>query len=313
MRMRAVRPGLPAVLILAFVAVAIALWQLPSGPGIAPARPPVVAPPPVSGDAAVLVGAGDIATCSGGADDATASLLDGIAGTVFAAGDDAYPHGRAKDFADCYGPTWGRHLGRTLPALGNHDYDADARAAPYFAYFGSHAGTPGDGWYAVGVGTWRVIVLNSNCERIECGPSSPEATWLASELAAHPAACIAAIWHHARFSSGEHRDDARTAGFWTQLQAAHAELVLVGHDHDYERFAPMLADGTPSPDGMREFVVGTGGIDLRRIDSLRHGSEVRQDDSHGVLRLALRPDGYDWAFIPIPGDTFTDAGSATCH
>ena len=173
-------------------------------------------------------------------------------------------------------------------------------------------GTPGHGWYAADVGTWRVVVMDSNCDAVSCATDGPQATWLRGELGAHRSRCLAAIWHHPRFSSGEHGDDRRMAVLWELLQQGGADLALVGHDHDYERFAPMLADGTPDPGGIREFVVGTGGAPLRAVGDTRPNSEVHQSDSHGVLRLALRPDGYDWAFIPVPGATFTDIGSAAC-
>jgi calcineurin-like phosphoesterase family protein len=304
---------LVAVLIgLAALVIALVVVAGPGG-GPIPSRGPVATPPLVARDAAVLVGAGDIATCGGSADEATAALLAGIPGTIFAAGDLAYPNGTKRDFADCYDPSWGRLKDRTQPALGNHELDGGRAATGYFAYFGDAVGTPGEGWYSFDVGAWHVVVLDSNCTVVACTAGSPQLAWLDADLAAHPSTCLAAIWHHPRFSSGEHGDDRRLIPIWDALQRAHAELALVGHDHDYERFAPLLADGTPSADGIREFVVGTGGAPFRKIGTLDAGSEVHQSDSHGVLRLALRPTGYDWAFIPIPGDTFTDTGSGTCH
>jgi hypothetical protein len=278
-----------------------------------PSRGPVAAPPAVAADAAVLVGAGDIATCEGQADEATAALLAAIPGTVFAAGDLAYPDGSDRDFVQCYDPSWGRVRDRTLPALGNHELDKGDAAAGYFDYWGSRAGTPVAPWYAADVGTWRVVVLDSNCDAVSCEPDGAQAAWLSDELAAHPSPCRVAIWHHPRFSSGEHGDDGRMAPLWQLLDEAGTELAVVGHDHDYERFARMLADGTADPRGIREFVVGTGGAALRPVGDTRPNSEAHQSDSHGVLRLALRRDGYDWAFIPVPGDTFTDVGSEACH
>ena len=292
--------------------VAVASLHTRGRPPI-PSREPPASAPPIPTGAAVLVGAGDIATCEGSADDRTAELLDSIPGTVFAAGDNAYPDGAERDYADCYGPTWGRHLERTRPAIGNHELDDDPAGQPYFAYFGERAGRAGEGWYAYDLGTWRIVVLNSNCATIGCGATSAQAGWLRTELADHPARCRAAIWHHPVFSSGEHGNDDRMRGLWELLQAAGTELVITGHDHDYERFAPMLADGTASGDGIRAFVAGTGGAPLRPIDQPRANSEAFQGDSHGVLRLALLDGRYEWAFIPVAGATFTDTGSGSCH
>jgi 3',5'-cyclic AMP phosphodiesterase CpdA len=294
------------------VLAVLVVSQLPQVDPI-PSRGPVAAPPVVAGDAAVLVGAGDIATCEGQADEATAALLAAIPGTVFAAGDLAYPDGSERDFAQCYDPSWGRVRDRTLPALGNHELDRGDDAEGYFEYWGTRVGTAGTPWYAADVGAWRIVVLDSNCDGVSCADDGPQAAWLRAELAAHPSACRVAMWHHPRFSSGEHGDDARMAALWQVLDEAGTEIALVGHDHDYERFAPMLADGTADPRGIREFVVGTGGAELRAVGDTRPNSEAHQSDSHGVLRLALRPHGYDWAFIPVPGATFTDVGSGACH
>ena len=263
---------------------------------------------------AVLVGAGDIGVCGSTADESTASLLDGIAGTIFAAGDTVYPNGTATEYQQCYAPSWGRHLGRTRPAVGNHEYHTPG-AAGYFGYFGAAAGDPAAGWYAYDLGAWRIRVLNGNCVQIGgCGAGSAQQAWLESDIAAYPASCSAAVWHQARFSSGAHGDQAVVAPLWNALYAAGTEVVIAGHDHDYERFAPMDATGAIDPtQGIRSFVVGTGGVGLRPFGQIRAGSEVRNAATHGVLRLTLRGDGYDWAFIPIPGRTFTDSGTGTCH
>jgi hypothetical protein len=261
----------------------------------------------------VLVGAGDIASCGQTDDDATAALLDRIGGTVFTAGDNAYDTGTAEQFATCYGQTWGRHRSRTYPVPGNHDY-MTPDAAPYFAYFGARAGDPGAGWYAYDLGTWRIYALNSDCDEVGgCGADSPQWAWLQADLAAHPHACSAAIWHHPLFSSGEHGSDPRMAEIWTLLDTAGVELVINGHEHDYERFAPQHASGTADPRGMREIVVGTGGAGLRPFHAIAPNSEVRDDSSHGVLKLTLRQGGYDWTFIPVTGDDFTDSGSDVCR
>jgi hypothetical protein len=260
----------------------------------------------------VLVGAGDIALCGSSADNRTARLLDGIAGRVFAAGDTAYPSGTRAQFRDCYEPTWGRWRLRTSPVPGNHEYHT-AGAAGYFGYFGSRAGTRGKGWYAYDLGTWRVYNLNANCSKVGCGPSSEQVRWLQADLAANPRACVAAVWHQPLFSSGEHGPSASVRTLWRTLDEAGADVVLNGHDHDYERFAAQDADGQADPAGMVEFVVGTGGADLRPFGTVLANSLVRDHSTHGVLKLTLRPGGYAFEFVPVPGSTFRDRGTGTCR
>ncbi len=261
----------------------------------------------------VLVGAGDVASCSLTSDTATGRVIGRIPGTVFAAGDLAYETGSAAGFTNCYTPAWGGFKSRTRPVPGNHEYGT-AGAAPYFAYFGASAGTPGEGWYAYDLGTWRIYSLNANCTAIGgCGAGSPQETWLRADLAAHPSACVAAVWHQPLFSSGMHGNDPSTRALWKALQDAGAELVLNGHDHEYERFAPQLADGMASAAGIREFVVGTGGASLRAFSTVRANSVVRKAGVYGVLRLELKPGAYAWRFFPVAGKTWTDSGSASCH
>jgi hypothetical protein len=260
----------------------------------------------------VLVGAGDIATCGLAGDSRTARLLDGIAGRVFSAGDAAYPSGSRAQFRDCYGPTWGRWRLRTSPVPGNHEYRTTG-AAGYFGYFGARAGERGRGWYAYNLGTWRIYSLNANCSQVGCGPGSAQVRWLEADLAAHPRACVAAVWHQPLFSSGQHGGTAAVRTLWQVLDAAGADIVLNGHDHDYERFAPQDADGRPDPDGMVEFVVGTGGAGLRPFATIAANSVVRDHSAHGVLKLTLGPGGYDFAFVPVPGSSFRDTGSRACR
>jgi len=260
----------------------------------------------------VLVGAGDIATCGLPGAARTAALLDGIAGRVFAAGDLAYPTGTATQFRDCYGRTWGRWRLRTSPAPGNHEYRT-AGAAPYFAYFGARAGSAGRGWYAYDMGTWRIYTLNANCDMVDCAADSEQVRWLTADLAANPRACVAAVWHQPLFSSGNHGGSATVRPLWDALAAADADVVLNGHDHDYERFDPQTATGAADPAGIREFVVGTGGGTLRSFKTISANSAVRNAGTFGVLRLTLRAGGYDWLFVPASGGTFTDSGSADCH
>ena len=263
--------------------------------------------------AATLVAAGDIASCRLDGDSATATLLDRLPGTIAALGDTAYESGTPREFSQCYEPTWGRHRDRTRPAIGNHEYGTDDGRG-YFDYFGSAAGAPGEGWYSYELGEWHVIALNSNCGRVSCERGSPQVRWLEADLAASDARCTLAYWHHPRFSSGRHGNSAKVQPFWAALHRADADLVLVGHDHDYERFAPLGSDGDPDPQaGIREFVVGTGGAALRDFESPVQGSEVRESDTHGVLQLTLGEGRYEWRFVPVEGESFTDSGSGSCH
>ena len=266
-----------------------------SAPGPSPAasgQSPTPAADPV------LVGAGDIADCGLDDDTATADLVAGTPGTVFTAGDNVYPDGTADQFRDCYGPTWGRFLDRTRPAAGNHDWDTK-RLAGYLDYFGTNAAPDGKSWYSYDLGAWHIVVLDSDCGSVGgCGADLPQGRWLATDLAASRAGCTLAIWHHPRFSSGEHGNDADVAPFWRALYDAGADLVINGHDHDYERFAPQDPDGrVDQARGIREFVVGTGGAALRTFPMTVVNSEVRIAGTHGVIRLVLHPGSYDWTFM----------------
>jgi len=263
---------------------------------------------------AVLVGAGDIADCTdlSGAE-ATAKLLEQIPGTVMAVGDLAYPDGSKKNFA-CYDKTWGRVKTRTRPAPGNHEFHV-AGARPYFDYFGAAAGPKG-GYYSYELGTWHIVVLNSECKDIGgCDAGSREVRWLRADLAAHPAACTLAYWHKPLFSSGSaHGNDPEMKPLWQALYDANAEVVVNGHDHNYERFAPQDPEGrSDATRGIREFVVGTGGKNHRPMALSKPNSESQNADTFGVLKLTLRAGAYDWQFIPEAGKSFTDSGTAKCH
>jgi len=285
-------------------------------PGSPPASSKTVA---AASETVALVGAGDIADCGRLADaQATAglvrTLIAGRRGMVFTAGDNAYPNGSTRDFARCYDPTWGAVRKRTRPAVGNHEYNT-AGAAPYFAYFGRAAGKPGRAWYAYDLGAWRIYVLDSSCGgQASCRRGSPQEAWLRADLATNPRECVAAIWHHARWSSGYHGSDSRTAALVTDLYAAGAEILITGHDHHYERFAPQRPDGgLDRATGIREFVVGTGGGRLYPTFLPRQNSEVRSNSVHGVLALALEPGAYSWRFVPTETGGFTDEGRSVCH
>jgi hypothetical protein len=254
---------------------------------------------------AVLVGAGDIGRCDSTRDQATARLIEGMVGTVFTTGDNAYPSGSAQQFVDCYDPSWGRFLGRTRPSPGNHDY-ATAGASGYFGYFGSRAGPDGRGYYAYDLGSWRVYSLNS--EQL----TDAQLAWLNTDLEANPSRCSLAYWHRPRFSSGYHGNDPSVRLFWRALYAAGAEVIVNGHDHDYERFAPQRPNGERDWMGTRQFVVGTGGAGLRRFSEIKPHSLARQASAHGVLKLRLRDGAYSWRFVSVDG-SWTDTGSASCH
>jgi acid phosphatase type 7 len=269
------------------------------------------APPATSAEGPpVLLAAGDIARCDmiGGAV-ATARLLDRLPGTILTLGDNAYESGTPEEFAKCYAPTWGRHLERTRPAPGNHDYHT-RRASGYFAYFGERAGPPGLGYYSFDLGTWHIVSLNS---AIDVGPRSPQGKWLAGDLAAHPVDCVLAYFHVPAFSSGPHGTDLNMRGLWRQLADAGVDIALSGHDHHYERFAPLDAKGRPDPvHGVRQFVVGTGGGGVYEIKSAAPHSEVRDNSTYGVLQLVLAGGRYEWTFMAVDGQSFTDSGNSAC-
>jgi len=252
-----------------------------------------------------FVGAGDISSCDNNNDELTAQLLDSIPGTIFAVGDNAYESGTLSQFTNCYDPTWGRYKDRIKPVPGNHEY-LTSGASGYFQYFNNIPS-----YYAYDLGSWRIYALNSE---IDVSASSDQVKWLQDDLAANPSQCVLAYWHKPRWSSGTHHGSNETyQTLWQILYNAGAELVINGHEHNYERFAPMNPAGQADPLGLREFVVGTGGRDLYNFGTILPNSEVHDDTSFGVLKLTLRPTGYDWQFVPAAGSTFTDSGSADCH
>lgn len=258
-----------------------------------------------SSDDAILVGSGDISECDNDNDELTAQLLDAIPGTVFTTGDNVYERGTIEEYNTCYEPTWGRHKDRTKPTPGNHEYITD-EAVGYYEYFDNIPP-----YYAYDLGAWRIYALNSE---ISVSSTSAQITWLQNDLASNPRQCVLAYWHRPRWSSGRnHGSNEDFQTLWQILYQADAELVISGHEHNYERFAEMDSDGTVASPGLREIVVGTGGRNLYNFDSPLLASEVRNNTAYGVLKLTLRPDAYSWEFVPIPGSTFTDSGSTNCH
>jgi calcineurin-like phosphoesterase family protein len=254
----------------------------------------------------------------------TADLLTAAPlAAVLAIGDLAYECGGLEAFQRSYGPSWGQVKPITRPIPGNHEYQrsggtdcsAAGDAAGYFDYFGALAGNRSRGYYSFDVGRWHVIALNSECYAIRggCGEGSPQETWLRADLLGHPARCTLAYWHEPRFTSGGSGGDGSTSAFWEDLYEAGAEVILAGHDHIYERFARQAPNGSRDPSGVRQFTVGTGGKSHGGIFAIAPNSRVRNANTFGILKLTLRPFGYDWNFVPEAEGTFTDSGKGSCH
>jgi acid phosphatase type 7 len=234
---------------------------------------------------------------------------------VLTLGDNQYETASLTAFQRYYNPTWGAVKAITHPTPGNHEYGTP-QAAGYFTYFGAAAGDRTKGYYSFNLGSWHIVALNSNCDSVGgCDRGSPQEVWLRADLAAEQNACTLAYWHHPRFVSGSvHEGDARMEAFWQALYEFHADVVLSGHAHNYERFAPQTPTGNADPaNGIREFIVGTGGRSLHPFGpTVAPNSVVRHDETFGVLKMTLHPTSYDWEFIPEAGKTFTDIGSASC-
>ena len=269
-----------------------------------------------------LLAAGDIAgdPNTGGTGADTATLVEQRAGTVATLGDNVYENGTASEFSQWYAPFWGTFKSRTMPAPGNREYNTSG-ATGYFGYFGTAAGDPSKGYYSYDRGSWHIIVLNSSSDcpssGIACTSTSAQGQWLAADLAAHSNTCTLAYWHHPLVSSSTSGfTDTAVRPLFQALYNGGADIVLNGHQHNYERFAPQKYDGTAdSAHGIREFVVGTGGRSYKSFTAgaTASNSEVRDDDTFGILDLTLKPGGYDWKFVPVAGGSFTDSGSGTCH
>ncbi|MGQ0837849.1 CBM96 family carbohydrate-binding protein [Actinokineospora sp.] len=270
--------------------------------------PPTTTPPP-PGDP-VLVGAGDIAA-SGTGDNQTADLLDGIPGTVFTTGDNVYNNGTASEFTTYYNPTWGRHKSRTRPSPGNHDYNTSG-ATGYYNYFGANAGPSGQGYYSYDLGNWHVVSLNSEVSK---SVGSPQEQWLRADLAATTKPCTIAYWHKPRFTSGlNHAPDTSTGPLVQALYDFNAEVIVTGHNHHYERFAPMTPNGSPdTARGIRHFVAGMGGVGFYGFGTIAPNSEARNNNTFGVLKFTLHANAYDWQFVPVAGKTYSDSGTTACH
>ena len=295
------------------IAAAAALLTLPvpaSGAGLTPT---------VDG-AVTLVGAGDIAVCgSNTSDTRTAQLVQDIlladtTAIAFTLGDNVYPDGSSNWFEACFEPTWGAFKSRTRPTPGNHDYYNNPNGEGYFAYFAENAGPVDRGWYRYDAGAWRVYSLTSECIRgSRC--YYRQYRWLRADLVNDPHQCVLAMWHRPRWSSGEHGSSTRMGPVFRLLYDHGAEIVLSGHDHNYERFVPTDADGNMAPtSGITQWVVGTGGAGIRPFsEPPLPATATRDATAHGVLRLDLYAGGYDWQFLTTSNNPYKDSGSATCH
>lgn len=281
----------------------------------------------VSTAGATVVAVGDVADCAGGRQmDVAASIARIAPNAVFALGDLAYPNGSMDDYLDCYAPSFGRFRDITRPVVGNHEYHTP-HAGAYYAYFCGAAGASFDGWYSFDLGAWHVVALNSVCGQDldvasdvatdfgGCGEGSRQMTWLRADLEAHQGRCTIAMWHHPRWSSSSEGSSPVVDSLWRLLVHYGVDIALHGHAHDYQRFPPLDENGARDDlRGVRAFVVGTGGSPLSAFDTdARIRSEVRDNTSHGVLRLDLHEHDYAWAFVPMEGDGFHDEGQARCH
>jgi acid phosphatase type 7 len=284
----------PALLATMFVLIVLVSALMGGGPIPASAQTTSV----------ILAGAGDISTCSNSNDSKTAQLLGQIVPSlVFTTGDNAYDSGSSTQYTNCYHPTWGKYKSITKPVPGNVEYKTSG-ASGYFNYFGVPK------YYAYNAGAWRIYALNSE---IDTSSTSAQVQWLKNDLAANPKKCVLAYWHRPRWSSGVHGSNSKVQSLWQALYNAQAELVINGHDHSYERFAMMNANGQAVSTGLREIVAGTGGSGHTGFGTILSASRVRNGSTYGVLKLTLRSDGYDWKFVPISGQTFSDSGSTACH
>jgi acid phosphatase type 7 len=284
-----------------------------STPSPSPTQTPTPSPSPTP-TPVIFIGAGDIGVCGTDTSEQTAAILDGYPqAAIFTAGDNAYGSGTRAEFRSCFDPTWGRHKDRIRPVPGNHDY-INPGAAAYYEYFGEAAGEPGKGYYSYDLGDWHIVALNSLCGEVGgCGIGSAQEQWLRADLTASDKRCTLAYMHYPRWSSGLAGGRGTVSGLVRALVDHGVEVLVSGDDHNYERFAPQNGDGQADPNGIRQFVAGTGGALLRVFSTPQPNSEVRHTGTYGVLKFNLLPDRYSWEFIPVNGQSFSDSGSDICH
>lgn len=267
---------------------------------------------------AVLLAAGDIAECGFAGDEATAEILERFPeATIAAVGDTVYDKGTPDEYERCYKPSWGRFRSRTRPAVGNHEYSTED-ASGFADYFGDLAGRAGAHWYSYDIGPWHAVVLNSQCWKVGgCEQDDPQLTWLRRDLDENAERCTVAYFHRPPFSSGRYGDLEATDNLlplWQALVDGGVDVALAGHEHSYERMQPLDRDGKADPDGARLFIVGTGGGNLRQFRTPPLPiTEARDGGTWGVLKLDLEREGYSWAFLPVAGGDFEDAGTGRCQ
>jgi hypothetical protein len=334
-------PIVGRLLVATGLALAAVAWIVSPAPAVMPAQPDRRAAPPAdphmptaplqvgrAGGVVTVAAAGDIAC------DPTNQLFNGGRGTatwcraadtrallqkidpdvVLPLGDTQYDDGLRWKFRKSYDRSWGRLKSRSRPVVGNHEYWVSSKATGYFSYFGARAGKAGKGWYSYNLGAWHLIALNSNCTIVGCRRGSAQYRWLKRDLRADTSRCTLAYFHHPRFSSGPHGDDPSVGPFWKLLYRDGAEIILVAHDHIYERFASLRPNGSKDPrTGIRQFTAGTGGAELYWIEHRHHFSKTRNAHTFGVLRFRLRPGSYEWRFVPVAGSSYTDDGEGSCH
>ena len=263
--------------------------------------------PPVIAQTVRILAAGDVGECGYSAA-RTGALLDTLEGTyLLVLGDLAYMQGTMANFRDCYDPSWGRQMDRTKPVPGNHEYET-AGASSYFQYFGGRAGRQGEGYYAYTAGPWRIIALNSELPKT---PGTAQNQWLRDELENNRFPCTLAYFHRPLFSSGPNGNQLDMRDLWRVLDEFGVDVILAGHDHTYERFAPQDIDGRPKANGIRQFVVGTGGAHLYAPGPPKPNSE-RLASVFGILQMTLSATSYQWDFVSVD-NTFRDTGSGVCH
>lgn len=286
---------------------------------ITPTSTPTDTPTPVPTPApAVLIGAGDISVCGLDGASRTAALLARLINQypqaeIFTAGDNAQVMGLMQEYMDCFSPTWGRFWDRIHPSPGNHDWFTES-GRDYFTYFGEAAGEAGNGYYSYDLGEWHIVSLNSNCDAAGCEEGSAQVEWLRADLQQNQARCTLLYWHHPLWSSGTVPISPAGQAFWRIASEYGAEIVVNGHDHYYERFAPLDQDGNVNFEtGIRPFIVGTGGAWLFELDEPLAITEARDNTSFGVIKFLLYPDRYEWEYVAADGSPFTDSGTGTCH
>lgn len=291
---------------------------------LTPANPEAPAEEIAGTGASVMLAVGDIASCSSDGDERTAAIVDsvlradsaaGVNDVVVTMGDNAYPDGSASNFAICWVESWGDStlmiMDKIRPSVGNHEHHS-LRAAPYYLYFGDKAGDPTKGYYAFDHGEWRVIALNSEIivnPVFSSAERRAQETWLRQELEANKKPCMLAYFHHPLFSSGHHGNDNRIRPIWEIMQAAKVTLVLVGHDHHYERFLPSTSLGVVDTiNGMTSFLVGTGGGEMRGTRAARPNSARIIEGHFGVLKLSLGKGEWRSAFLDATGRIWDPSG-----